>query len=136
MIDISPFTDEQWYAMCNRNMGLPVPLSEADIDRPFVYDRTWGLFYVPMGYHGQVMALLLAFHHGFVCPIEYAESIGRENHYNITDELADAYLLERPGTVMSSSVGTHLQVGRRSHLDAAERRVFREFRICYLEDSE
>jgi hypothetical protein len=29
MIDTSPFTDEQWYAMCDANMSMPEPLSIA-----------------------------------------------------------------------------------------------------------
>lgn len=61
MLDTSPFTDEQWWAMCDAHMSLPVPLAKADLTKPFVYERRFGLFYVPFGFHHRAMSLLLAF---------------------------------------------------------------------------
>ena len=64
MLDVRPFTDEQWWSMCDAHMSLPEPLAKADLTRPFVYARRYGVFYVPSGHHQHAMSILLAFRHG------------------------------------------------------------------------
>jgi hypothetical protein len=39
LLDTSPFTDEQWWSMCDAHMSLPVPLATADLHQPFIYER-------------------------------------------------------------------------------------------------
>lgn len=130
-----PFTDEQWCRMCDVGLSRPVPLHEADLEEGFVYQRQYGIFYVPMGWHIQARALLLAFHHGHLHAGEYAHELGLTG-YHQTEELAERFLTELPGTAFVSSVGSSVIVGRREHLDARERQAFRGMRITYLEDDE
>src|SRR3546814_9522128 len=66
-------TDRQWWAMCDVNMSHPNPLHKADLTSPFVYERGFGLCYVPMGCHQSAMALLLAFQHGLYRRMEVVE---------------------------------------------------------------
>lgn len=116
VLDIRPFTDEQWYAMCDANISLPVPLAKADLTKPFIYDRKWGLFYVPGGRHQIAAATLLAFHHGFRKAYEILE-------LNI-DNYADTYFETVPGTAFKSSVGTRLvRTWSPQSLTAVEKRI-------------
>src|SRR5688572_22398663 len=93
MIDTKPFTDEQWWKMCDVNLHMPEPLGRADKSRPFVYDRKWGLFHCPPGHHPAAMGLLLAFHHGLLCRLDVAEKLGVDVPYGA----ADYYLEHTPG---------------------------------------
>lgn len=123
MLDITPFTDEQWWKMCDAGMGLPLPLAHADLTKPFVYERAYGVFYVPMGHHQRVMSLLLAFQHGMLSTIDLAEKLGLEPH----GETADRWLESTPGAAFRSSVGKRIQVPTGKGLTAQERRLFGDF---------
>lgn len=135
MLDISPFTDEQWQTMCD-HMDFPFPLSKKTLTDSFVYDRKWGVFPVNFGHHVFAMANLLAFHHGFGDYFDYAEANSIENNYNLVHTLADKYLIETPGTFFASSCGSKLTAGKRSNLNALERRAISDYTVYYLEDSE
>ena len=54
-------------------MSDPVPLSIADLTRPFVYERQYGVIYVPGGYHPSAMSFLLALQLGCEDGIDAAE---------------------------------------------------------------
>jgi hypothetical protein len=119
MLDTSPFTDPQWWSMCDASMSLPVPLAKADLQQPFVYERSYGVFYVPFGQHQQAMSTLLAFRHGLVKGIDVAEHLGLSFSHGTADE----WLRSTPGACFRSSVGKKIQVGSRSSLNALERRL-------------
>ncbi|MEJ6003736.1 hypothetical protein [Paucibacter soli] len=118
-LDISPFTDPQWWAMCSINMDLPHPLDKADLSRPFVYQRGYGVFYVPGGRHQAVMSLLLAFQHGLNSGVDVANKLSLE----YSSGTADHWLEHTPGAAFKSSVGKHVQVAGPDSLTAIERRI-------------
>ena len=130
-IDDEPFTQEQWWKMCDKQMCRPEQLHEADLNLPWVYYRPWGLMVVQSGYHQGAMALLYAFHLGFPCVFDAAEALGI-NLYRSTETLADRFLLELEGTAFKSSIGSQIVVGKPENLDARERQAFRKFEIQYL----
>lgn len=121
MIDISPFTEDQWYRLCDANTCLPVPLKDADLTKPFVYDRKWGVFYVPQGYHNIIMATLLAFHHD---ELNYF-AVGTKLGINMSlSNAADLWLKNTIGVAFKSSVRDYIYIGAFKNLSVFERRVF------------
>lgn len=113
-------SDEMFWAMCDQNMGLPVPLAQADLSLPFVYERRWGVFYVPMGHHQLAMTLLLAWQYGHEDLHRIAEAL----NLRLSDETADHWLLTTPGAAFRSSVGKSIWVGSFKGMTVAERRAF------------
>jgi hypothetical protein len=132
MIDFQQLEDEQWWAMCDAHCGRPVPLMAPESAQilTWVYWRPHGIFHVPFGYHQQAMALLYAFHHGRL----RARDMVVERDLLDCSPLADAFLMEIPGTAFLSSVGRSIIAGRREHLDRIERIRFGYMDIRYLED--
>lgn len=128
MLDVSPFTDAQWYKMCSLDMSLPVPLHHAAVSKPFVYDRKWGVFYVPNGHHQSAMALLLAFRNGFDDITKYRQALGLSTCY-LTVEMADQYLTLE-GTAFRSSQGSSVMAFNPQLLNHTERRLLGS--ITYL----
>ena len=120
-------SDEQWYAMCDAHMSSPVPLRDADTTKPFVYDRDYGLFYVPFGYHQQAMALLLTFRRGLDRAYAAAEELGFD--FDPIAKLADHWLMTIPGTCYKSSQGSEAQCAKPEHLTAAELRLIGNVRF-------
>ncbi len=134
MRDISPFTQDQWCQMVSSQMSMPVPLYEADLDKPFVYDRKWGVFYVTCGYHWMAMGTLLAFRNGYDDPFDYGRFLGLSG-YNSLHELADKWILETEGTCFASSMDEEtITVGKRGNLNAAEKLAMRNYPFRYVED--
>lgn len=113
-------TDEMWWAMCDFHMAPPVALGEAELSIPFVYERKWGVFYVPMGMHQGAMSLLLAFQHGLTDGIDVGNKLGLK----YSEETADYWLEHTIGAAFRSSVGKQVQVGRFKNLTVQERRLF------------
>ena len=131
-----PFTDEQWYRMCDMHMCRPIPLHEADLTRPFVYYRPWGLMYVPFGYHQHAMATMFAFHHGHPDYITAGTAMDIPG-YRISETLADRFLLELEGTAFQSSAASRvITVGRPESLNTTERLLFQRnsFTIRYISE--
>jgi len=120
-------TDEQWWAFCDQHAAKPIPLAEADLAKPFVYSRKYGVMYVPSGYHQQVMAMLYAWEHGFVKAYHMMDSEAHD-HLKETSQLADKFLEELPGTAFRSSVGKCVVAGKREHLTMIEKRFFGEIK--------
>lgn len=129
-------TDEQWWKMCDCHMSDAVELSTADINRPFVYQRDVGLFYVPFGMHHAAMSLLYAFHHGYKDAIDAAEGLGISY---IDNHLSDAFLETIPGTcyltgVILKSAERSIVTQNSRSLNAVERRIFgQHHRFKYIE---
>lgn len=119
-------TDKMWWKMCDFHMALPVPLKEADLTQPFVYERKWGVFYVPMGMHPGAMSLLLAFQHGLTSGIKVADKLGLA----YSDGTADYWLEHTPGAAFRSSVGDKIQTGRFDGLNVREHRLFGD--VCLV----
>lgn len=105
--------------MCDVHMSLPEPLAKADLTRPFVYDRRYGVFYVPSGYHQHAMSILLAFRHGHTKGIAVAEHLGLE----FSHETADEWLRTTPGACFLNSAGKSVLAGNRDSLSIIERRM-------------
>lgn len=65
-----------WNAMCNAKMSLPSSIDQADLSKPFVYDRSYGVFFVPSGSHQVAMSLLLAWKNQEKNGVRVAEKLG------------------------------------------------------------
>lgn len=109
-------TQEQFWASCDSNMSRPVNLQKADLGKPFVYDREYGLFYVPSGYHASALALI------------YAWKKGKERAYELEikslSDAADKLMEEYQGVAMRSSVGKTVQAFLPSSLNEEEKDFF------------
>lgn len=114
------FTDKMHWKMCDANMSSPVPLAEADLCKPFVYDRRFGVFYVPMGHHQSAMSLILAWHHDCDDGIDVSEKLGLE----YSSGTADHWLEHTVGAAFRSSVGKLIQIANFKNLTIQERRLF------------
>lgn len=120
------FTDQQFWKMCDARMGEPVPIAKADLSKPYVYDRKWGVFWVPMGHHQAAMSLLLAFHLGFKDGLDVAEHLG----LSYSHDTADYYLEHFPGTCFMSSQSKTVKAWKKGSLSAMELRFLRP--VSYL----
>ena len=100
-----------------------VPLAKADLSRPFVYERRFGVFYVPAGRHLLAMSLLLALQNECETGVEVACHLKLE----YPGDTADCWLKNTPGAAFKSSVGKRIQVATGRGLTALERRLFGEF---------
>lgn len=114
--------DEQWWAMCDAQLSEPVALAQADLSKPFVYDRDFGVMYCPSGYHQNAMTLLLAFANGLARQAEVGDKLGLD----VPIETADRWLETRPGAAYLSAVGAKIRAGRRGGFTVIERRIFGE----------
>lgn len=112
-------TGVQRCAMSEFSMGDPRPLYLADLTRPFVFDREYGVFYCPAGTHRGAMALLLAWRHG----LESGQDVARKFGLNYPDDVADLYLRTTHGTCFKSSTSPHILAGRLGNLSAIEARL-------------
>lgn len=112
-------SDEMFWGMCDAHMSDPVPLQQADLTKPFVYERRWGVFYTPFGYHQSAMGLLLAWQHGCRKVIPVTEKLGIAH-----DGAADYWLQHTPGAAFRSAVGKKIQVASLKGLTLLERRLF------------
>lgn len=113
-------TDQMWNAMCNAKMSLPVPILEADLSKPFVYDRSYGVFYVPSGSHQIAMSLLLAWNMNEKNGVRIAERLGVPYSHGT----ADYYLENVEGTAFLSSVGKSVIAGKKNNLNETEKDCF------------
>lgn len=116
-------TSRQFNAACDLCMSEPVPLGQADLAKPFVYDRTIGVIYVPMGYHQGAMGLLQAIKMGLNNRVEAAEKLGVRD----LGDVADHWLEHTPGAAFRSSLSRKIKVGTGKGLSPMERRRFGDF---------
>lgn len=119
-------TDGIWWAMCDANMSDPVPLEQADLTQPFVYDRKYGVFPVSKGSHQVAMSLILAWHLGFKNGVRVAENL----KLSYSDGTADHYLKNIEGTAFLSSVGKNVCAGHKTNLTEKEKDYFGK--VTYL----
>lgn len=124
------FTQEQEWAMMDVHMWNPVPLNKLDFDL-WVYDRKWGVFRVPSAWHNAAMATLAAFHQDKLNYVELYQKWG-----DGSQDVAERYLMDTPGTCYKSSVSSKIIAGKRENLNRAEKMAFRHLDIMYLEDRE
>lgn len=122
-------TDGMWYKMCGLDMSRPVPLGVADLSLPFVYERRFGVFYVPFGRHQGAMALLLTFQHNSTNIQEVAKKLGLSLYG--TKPMADYWLHHTPGAAFKSSTGGRIQIGSRKNMTSAERMAFKEANLVF-----
>ncbi len=108
-------------------MSNPIPLSKANLSHPFVYERRWGVFYVPNGKHQAAMSVLLAFQHNLQCGIDVAEKLNLE----YSAETADYWLEHTPGAAFLSSVSKKIQIANFKLMTAQERRAFSNAACCF-----
>ena len=120
------FSDKHIDEMCRVGMEDPVPLHTADLYRPFVYHRSFGVFYVDFGRHQLAMTTLLAWQHGMVKGSDIADKL----KLKYFDESADYWLQYTKGSAFKSSVGRSIYAGKRENINVYERRYFTK--IIYL----
>lgn len=120
-------TPQQLQALKETGASEAEPLHLADLSRPFVYDRAFGVFYCGAGRHRDTMSLLFAFARGYECGIDAAEELGLD----FPDETADRWLEEIQGTAFRSSVGRRVQVGKRTNLTIIEKRWLGEVEYVF-----
>ena len=113
--------------MCDAGMSLPEPLETADLTKPFVYDRKYGVFPVIRGNHQVAMSLLLAVHKGYKNGVDASEKMGLEYSHGT----ADHYLVNITGTAFLSSVGKCITAGSKNNLNEKEKDYFGS--ISYLD---
>lgn len=126
-------TDPMFWQLCDNRMSEPVPLKDADLSQPFIYDREYGVFYVDGGYHLIGMTMLYAWRHGYEkirdmmnTEPNFKEKV-KENSYSSISKyeyISNLYLLELKGTAMGSSVGNAIEFGRLSNLNEIEKQIF------------
>lgn len=107
MTDFATLKNRQWNQFCDFGMSDPVPLASADLTRSFVYERRFGVFYVPSGMHTSVMSFLLALQMGCDHGIDAAEKLG----VAYSGGTAEYWMEHTPGGAMRSSVGKRIHVG-------------------------
>lgn len=120
MNNLPALTPYQWSQFCDFCMSEPVPLATADLTRPFVYERQYGVFYVPWGKHQSAMSFLLALQQGCEDGIDVASKL----KLNYSEGTADYWLEHTPGAAFRSSVGKKIQVASGRGLTPQERRLF------------
>lgn len=121
-------TDRKWHAMCDAHMEEPIPLEQADLGKPFVYDRKYGVFPVSKGSHQVAMSLLLAWQYELKNGVLVSEKL----NLSYSHGTADHYLKNTVGTAFLSSVGKSVCAGHKSNLNEKEKDFFG--RITYLFD--
>jgi len=131
-------TEEQWHIMVDKDMGKPLPFKTASLQScDWVYFRPWGIIPVASGMHTCARATLLAWHLGCKGYIDLMRSRKLED-YNGLHALADAFLMEIPGTAFLSSMSMKTVIaGKRANLYYWEKKQIRSygFEIRYLEDT-
>lgn len=121
--DRKTMRDELWWLMCDYKMSEPVPLNTADLTKPFVYDRVFGVFYVPPARHQAAMALLLAWHNDCRTYFDLdLKKLGLRDHD--TADLSEYYLINHLGTCFKSSVSKSIICGLLTNLSSVEKDYF------------
>ena len=104
--------------MCDACMSMPVPLEDADLSKPFVHSRRYGVFYVPFGKHQVTMALLYGWENGHNCAPGNLWAIYGVSEYA---DLADLFLQTVPGAAFRSGVSnSRVTAGLQKNLHLGE----------------
>jgi len=121
-------SDGRKWALIENGMSFPVTLFEAIRTEPFIYCRSYGLFYVECGSHQLAAALLLSWANGF-------EDIIKTMDYfdlNCISDLAEKWIETTPGALVLSSVGNIPYASSKDNLNFQEKKFFK--RITYLNE--
>lgn len=133
--------DEIFYQMVDLTLSDPVPLKDADLNHPFIYDREYGVFYVSSGMHVVAMANILAWRKGannvraLLKANHELQAEVKEKTYSSSDKyqlLADHYLLNMKGTAMGSSISNFILIGKLSNLNEQEKIILGRHEIREL----
>lgn len=126
--------DRIWWAMCDVEMSFPVSLNEADLTKPFVYDRRYGVFYVNIGMHVFAMALLLAWDQGVhkymridYKPLGISDFMGGD-----ACAYSDYFLENTKGTCYLPSLSKTIKAGAKCNLNDMELDYF--YPVDYLDN--
>ena len=129
---IKKITDEMFYTLVDLNISEPVPLKDADLDKPFVYDPEFGVFYVPPGVHVIAMATFYCWKHNQLNKFhllrensDLKEEIEKSCH-GINDTyqyLADKFI-DLGRTAMGSSLTSFILTKDLKSLNENEKRCF------------
>lgn len=120
-------TNEQWWKMCRAGMCMPDEIKDADLTKPFVYDRKYGFFIVSHSHHQIAMSLLLAFHLGYEDGIEAARKLKLEFSSGSAD-----YYLEHFPACFKSSVSDKITIWKPDSLNDEEIEIFGYKNLRYL----
>ena len=115
-------TEKQENKFIEFDIEGPYPLVQADLTRPFVYERNYGVFYVPFGMHQAAMSLFLALQHGCNSGIEVSEKLGLDYYSNCA---ADYWLENTPGAAFKSGCSDKVFVGSVESMTFQEKRLFK-----------
>lgn len=141
--DINQISDLMYYEMIDKNMSDPEPLDIADLTKPFIYDRDWGVFYIRPGLHQMAMCVLYAWRHGYPSIQRMLqeepdfEKIAKINNRRSDSEyyyIAELYILELKGTAMGSSTSDYIQIGWLDNLNTEEKQIFSNQNTQILSD--
>lgn len=121
-------SDGRKWALAQSGMSFPVTLFEAIRTKPFIYCRSYGLFYVECGSHQIAASLLLSWENGFEDIVETM------NHFNMNSlsELSEKWLEVAPGALVLSSVSNIPYASSMDNLNFQEKRFFKK--ITYLNE--
>ena len=125
MIALTEKQEDRLY-MCSE----PIVLGKADLSKPWVYDRDYGLFYCPPAMHQYVMAELLAIRLGYKDGIDTAQALNVEYSH----VCSDFYLKSYEGTAFFSSVGRLPYTGKKNSLNRIESRIIGEVKYLFESD--
>lgn len=123
-------TESQNNRLIDTNSSGPYSFEEFDFEKPFVYTRSFGLFFVPFGYHPHTLSLFLAFENGFSDGYSMANSLNLRYGY----PTAEFYLENYKGVAYKSSVGKCVLTYKDS-LNAEEKALFKKagLKLQYLD---
>lgn len=112
--------------MFNMGMSNPVSLNEADLTRPFVYYRKFGVFYVTQGMHQYAMATLLAWEMDCYNYLRIDhKSIGISDfHSSEACVLADYFMDHYKGVCYMSSLNNKFRASNSKNLNELELDIF------------
>lgn len=94
--------DKYYHLMIDNCMDEPVLLQKADLRKPFVYDREYGVFEVQSGFHVMAMCIILAWRRGLDSHLELCIDGIKDHDW---DAYSEYYLEHYDGSCYKSSMG-------------------------------
>ena len=122
-------SQEQIASLEDYKMTLPIPLKDADLGEPFIYDRRYGVFYIQGSYHLSGTAMLYAWSQGAKNSFDFLMDTGLN-----AGKQSEKFLLDLEGTAVGSSVSSFIEIGRLKNLNEEEKQIFSNFQLKILSD--
>jgi hypothetical protein len=109
----------------DNDIEYPVALAEHDLTGCWIYDREYGVFEVPIGYHECVMAYMYAWKKGYQDPFDIPDL--KSVTINYLAAAAEEFL-SLPGTAYMSGAWykSEIRAGKRGNLNRNELNYFGE----------